>query len=61
MHLKLLLMRMGIVKNLKDLNATEEMLPQIAESTVLLGAYRKLTSDDVLGVFTGSILILKNK
>ncbi len=32
----------GIVINLKVLGATEEMLPTIAESTVILGAYKKL-------------------
>ncbi len=40
----------GIVTNLKELGATEEMLPQIAHSTVLLGCYKKLTADDVLAV-----------
>ncbi len=29
---------------------TEEMLPAIAESTVILGAYKKLTSDDILNI-----------
>ncbi len=41
---------LGIVLNLKELGATEEMLPQIAGSTVLLGCYKKMSSDDVLEV-----------
>ncbi len=40
----------GIVINLKELGATEEMLPDIANSTILLGAYKKLTHDEVLDV-----------
>lgn len=41
---------MGIVKNLKDLNATEDMLKSIADSTVILGGYKKLTNSDVLDI-----------
>ena len=40
----------GIVINLKELGATEEMLPQIADSTVILGGYRKLTKEEILDV-----------
>lgn len=40
----------GIVSNIKDLGATEEMLPAIAESTVILGAYKKLTKDEILQI-----------
>lgn len=40
----------GIVLNLKELGATEEMLPLIANSTVILGAYRKLTAEDILDI-----------
>jgi len=42
--------KMGIVISLKELGATEEMLPKIAESTILLGSYKKLSSNDVLHV-----------
>lgn len=41
---------MGIIKTLRELNTTEEMLPQIAESTVILGGYKKLTNDEVLEI-----------
>lgn len=40
----------GIVLNLKELGATEEMLPLIANSTVILGAYKKLTSEEILEI-----------
>ncbi len=40
----------GIVINLKELGATEEMLPAIANSTVILGAYKKLTPDEILDI-----------
>nr|WP_243832440.1 iron-containing alcohol dehydrogenase [Orenia marismortui] len=40
----------GIVTNLKDLGATEEMLAKIANSTVILGGYRKLSSEEILDI-----------
>ncbi|MCG8550082.1 MAG: iron-containing alcohol dehydrogenase [Desulfobacterales bacterium] len=41
----------GIVTNLRDLGATKEMLPKIAESTFILsGGYKKLKRDDILGI-----------
>jgi alcohol dehydrogenase YqhD (iron-dependent ADH family) len=41
----------GIVTSLKELGATEEMLPLIANSTVLLpGGYKALTSEEVLEI-----------
>lgn len=41
----------GIVTSLRDLGATEEMLPQIAQSTILLeGGYKKLNSDEVQNI-----------
>ena len=41
----------GIVKNIKDLGATEDMLPLIANSTVLLpGGYKGLTNQEVLEI-----------
>ena len=41
---------LGIVINLKDLGATEEMLPLIANSTIILGNYKKLTQEEVLEI-----------
>jgi len=40
----------GIVTSLKELGATEEMLPLIANSTVLLGGYKVLTTEEVLEI-----------
>lgn len=40
----------GIVYNIKELGATEEMLPQIANSTVILGGYKKLTAEEILDI-----------
>ncbi|MBS7525310.1 iron-containing alcohol dehydrogenase [Fusibacter paucivorans] len=40
----------GIVTNLKDLGTTEDMLQLIADSTVILGAYKKLTKEEVLEI-----------
>lgn len=40
----------GIVSNIKELGATEEMLPQIANSTVILGGYKKLTPEEILEI-----------
>ncbi|MDS0527467.1 iron-containing alcohol dehydrogenase [Clostridium sp. SHJSY1] len=40
----------GIVTNIKELGATEEMLPLIANSTVLLGGYKVLTSEEILEI-----------
>lgn len=41
----------GIVTNLKELGATEEMLPLIANSTVILsGGYKALTAEEVLEI-----------
>ncbi len=39
-----------IVTNLQDLGTTEDMLPMIAESTIILGGYKKMTKDEVLEV-----------
>jgi alcohol dehydrogenase YqhD (iron-dependent ADH family) len=40
----------GIVTNIKELGATEEMLSEIANSTVLLGGYKVLTAEEVLEI-----------
>ncbi len=46
----------GIVINLKELGATEEMLPAIAESTVILGSYKKLNSDEILEILKAAYI-----
>lgn len=40
----------GMVTNIKELGATEDMLPLIANSTILLGGYKVLTADEVLEI-----------
>lgn len=41
----------GIVTSLKELGATKEMLPKIAESTTIIGkGYKKLTSEEILNI-----------
>lgn len=37
-------------KTLKELGASEEMLPKIANSTVLGGGYKQMTAEDILNV-----------
>lgn len=39
-----------IVTNIRDLGATEEMLPLIADSTVILGGYKKLNAKEILTI-----------
>lgn len=41
---------LGIPTTLKELGATEDMLPLIADSTVLGGGYKQLSKDDVLAI-----------
>ena len=41
----------GVVTSLRELGATEEMLPKIAESALILdGGYKKLTSGEILDI-----------
>lgn len=40
----------GMASTLKELGATKEMLPLIANSTVVGGAYKHLEADDILNV-----------
>lgn len=40
----------GIITNLKELGAAEDMLPLIANSTVILGGYKKLTQEEILDI-----------
>lgn len=39
-----------IVTNIKELGATEEMLPLIAKSTIIMGGYKVLTADEILEI-----------
>ena len=41
---------LGIVTSLRELGATREMLPLIANSTVLGGGYKKLTCEEILKI-----------
>jgi alcohol dehydrogenase YqhD (iron-dependent ADH family) len=46
----------GVVMNISELGATEEMLPKIADSTFLLtGGYRELTRDEVIEILKESL------
>ena len=40
----------GMITSIKELGATKEMLPLIANSTVLGGGYKKLTAEDILTI-----------
>lgn len=40
----------GLPTTLRELGATEEMLPKIAESTLLRGGYHLLTADEILEI-----------
>lgn len=41
----------GVVTSLRELGATEDMLPKIAESSLILeGGYKKLTSGEILEI-----------
>ena len=40
----------GMVTRLRDLNATEEMLPLIANSTLLMGGYKQMTPQEILEI-----------
>jgi alcohol dehydrogenase YqhD (iron-dependent ADH family) len=39
-----------IVTNIRELGATQEMLPLIADSTVILGGYKKLNAEEILNI-----------
>ena len=41
---------LGLPSTLRELGATEEMLPLIAKSTVTGGGYRQMNADDILTV-----------
>lgn len=40
----------GMVTRLRDLNATEEMLPLIANSTLLMSGYKQMTPQEILEI-----------
>mgnify|MGYP002228336282 CR=1 FL=1 len=43
--------RLGIPTTLREVGATEDMLPKIANSSVILdGGYKKLTPDEILTI-----------
>ena len=41
---------LGIPATLREVGATEEMLPLIANSTILGGGYKQLSAEDVLAI-----------
>lgn len=48
--LKNFIVKLGLPLTLRELGATEEMVSKIAESTILGGGYKKLSSEDVLNI-----------
>ena len=44
------IVELGLPTTLRELGATQDMLPAIADTTILCGGYKKLTRDDVLAV-----------
>ena len=49
-RLEAFIAEIGIPKTLREVGATEEMLPLIAESTIKGGGYHKVTTEEVLQV-----------
>jgi alcohol dehydrogenase YqhD (iron-dependent ADH family) len=47
-RLEVFIKELGIPTTLREVGTTEDMLPLIAESTILGGGYKQLTSKDVL-------------
>ena len=48
--LRAFIIKLGLPLTLKELGATEEMLPLIAQSTVQGGGYKQMTAEDILKV-----------
>lgn len=46
---------LGLPLNIKELGVTEEMIPEIAKSTVPGGGYKKMTADDIEKVLKASM------
>lgn len=47
---------LGVVMNIRDLGATEEMLEELVKSTLIMdGGYKKLTHEEVMEVFRNSL------
>ena len=47
---------LGLVMNLRELGATEEMLSGIADGTLIMeGGYKALTHDEVLNILKSSL------
>lgn len=49
-HLESFFRELGIPSTLREVGTTEEMLPQIAKSTIPGGGYKKMNDDDILAV-----------
>jgi alcohol dehydrogenase YqhD (iron-dependent ADH family) len=49
-RLEAFICEVGIPTTLREVGTTEEMLPQIANSTILGGGYKQLTAKDVLNI-----------
>jgi alcohol dehydrogenase YqhD (iron-dependent ADH family) len=49
-RLEAFIKELGIPTTLREVGTTEEMLPLIAESTILGGGYKQLTAEDVLSI-----------
>jgi alcohol dehydrogenase class IV len=49
-RLEAFIAELGIPATLREVGATEEMLPLIANSTILGGGYKQLTAEDVLAI-----------
>lgn len=49
-ELKKFIVSSNMVTSLKELGATKEMLPLIANSTVLGGGYKKLSKEEILEI-----------
>jgi alcohol dehydrogenase YqhD (iron-dependent ADH family) len=47
---------LGVVMNIRELGATEEMLEELVKSTLIMeGGYKKLTQEDIMEVFRNSL------
>ena len=49
-RLEAFIAELGIPATLREVGATEDMLPLIANSTILGGGYKQLTAEDVLNI-----------
>ena len=49
-RLEAFIAEIGIPATLREVGASKEMLPLIAQSTILGGGYKQLTAEDVLNI-----------